>query len=604
MGRGRTLTWAFVALGAVLYLSLYATLSAGPTGDGFYTYLMVDSLVTDLDLDLANQFARAGNPWGYQPDPDTGFLRMRYEAWPLFVWAPLMLLGKLLASIAGALGLVGDPDKLVQTVTLAASPLAAILGVLALVKLLVRHVDRTVAWLAALGCIMSTQLVFYSLASPAYAHPLSFAFSALLLERLDAVTRSDDGPTLRESVVLGAILGALMNCRPQSAVFSLLLLWPLARALSRGKPLSWLGMRAGCMALSALACFAPTLLLFAHVYGSPFETFQGPHFMRWSQPELLAVWFSSAGGLFPYTPVAWLGIAGLVALARSAAFRVPALLMLLTFLVHSFVNACAWDYWGGATFGARRASELVAILAVGAAAVLVRALGWVVARPRAAFATLGGCLLALQLSLYTAASSAALEGELPLIGPTKFSQRARLITGRWARALERGLGDPFALPASLFFALRHDVPLWQYSCVVGRSFLEPSASDAQFHTRELLDFKRSEDRCLLAADFDRDEPSGAEGRLVKGRRGRVLLPVHTPTTLRLSVRYETKAACDVLVSWDGVLLGPLPASAQAEGTASLLVPESALASDVQELDFVTAQPSCLRVSALAFEPLP
>jgi hypothetical protein len=247
---------------------------------------------------------------------------------------------------------------------------------------------------------------------------------------------------------------------------------------------------------------------------------------------------------------------------------------------------------------------LIAILAVGAAAVLERALSCVQRRPRVAFTVLGAALLGVQLTLYAAASSAALAGELPLIGPTKFSLRARIVAGRWARAVEQRIGDPFALPASLLFALRYDVPLWQYSCVVGRSFLEPFASDGHFHTREQLDFKRPEDKCLLATGFDRDEPSSDSGRLITGRRGRLLLPVHTPTALRLFVRYRAEGACDALVTWDGALLGPLPTPVPAAGAASLLVPKSALRSDVQELDFLTSRAGCLRVIALFFEPMP
>jgi hypothetical protein len=603
----RTARTALAAF-AALYLLGYLACSRGATGDGFYTYLMVQSAVSDLDLDLHNQFAAAGNPWGYLPDPDTGYLRMRYELWPFASWAPLMLLGRLLETLCESIGAPMSGARIVETVTLLAAPLSALLGMLGLARLLSRHVDRGLAWLVAAASICATHLIFYAWAAPAYAHPLSFALAAWLIERCDAFTRTERGLSLAQSAALGALLGALMNCRPQCAPFGLLALWPLAlgyqrQRLRRGL---WLAARGALLVGVAALCFAPTLALFARVYGSPFETFQGPNFMRWSSPWLGAVWFSAAGGLFTHAPLLWLGVPGLFALLREQQLRLPALLLLLVFLIHSYINACAWDYWGGASFGARRATELVAVLAPGQAVVAAWALRWFQSRPRTAFVSLAGAALALHISLYVSATNAVFAGTLPFEGGVPFPERVAAVAREWARLVDRRLGDPLSWPANLLFAWQHGVAARQYSCVVGRVFMAPSAADGRFRGPERIEVGSSRDACLIAEGFGLPQSVGAAGgtRALLGRHGRILLPVHTPANTGLAVTYTGQAACKALVLLDGQVVGSFAALPGVSGTAQMRLSRQLLRSDVQELELVTSAASCLRIATLTFTPEP
>jgi hypothetical protein len=589
---------------ALAYLGAYVELTQGPTGDGFYSYLMVQSFVEDGDLDLRDEFMAAGNPWGYGPDPDTGYLRMKYELWPLVVWTPFMLLGKAAAVLARTLGFDAAGAHWVETITLSASPISALLGALCLARLLRRHAGETVAWLSAFGAIGGSQLLFYALSAPSYVHALSFAVAAWFLERCDAYAHPECSLTPARAASLGLLLGALVDCRLQNVTFAPLVAWPLlssARAQNEG----WRGLArtSAYFGAGALAAVAPTLWLFERVYGGPFETFQGPHFMRWSQPWLGAVWFSSAGGLFTYTPAAWLGVAGLCGLLRLRVYRLAAALLLACFLLHSYVNACAWDYWGGHTFGARRASELLGPLAVGVAGVLAWLLARVQRAPERAFGWVVGLALLAQVSAYLAATRAALSGALPLEGPTTFSVRARAIGHSWAAWIDERVGDPFAFPANLLFALRHGVPMANYSCVVGRSFLEPSAADARFHKHEHLDLRRAKDRCLLGAGFQRDAPANTDGVWIEGRFAELLLPVHTPASIRVQVKYSARAACKVLIAWEGAPQGGFMAHANGREVGSVIVPASALRSEVQTLTLFTSEPRCLQVHELAFQPL-
>jgi hypothetical protein len=104
--------------------------------------------------------------------------------------------------------------------------------------------------------------------------------------------------------------------------------------------------------------------------------------MDWSAPHLVDVLVSADHGLFAWSPVAWLGLAGLlVGLRRDAWLHAGAL---LTCAATAWVNGSVtyWDWAAGDAFGARRFDLVVPLLAWGLAA-LVR-----VARPALARAPL------------------------------------------------------------------------------------------------------------------------------------------------------------------------------------------------------------------------
>src|SRR5207247_347005 len=74
-----------------------------------------------------------------------------------------------------------------------------------------------------------------------------------------------------------------------------------ARAISGGLILS------AC----AFAVFLPQLLIW-HYYFGTLRTPQPPGHMRWSDPGLVATLFSTRAGLFPWTPIYYLVIPGLI----------------------------------------------------------------------------------------------------------------------------------------------------------------------------------------------------------------------------------------------------------------------------------------------------
>jgi hypothetical protein len=165
--------------------------------------------------------------------------------------------------------------------------------------------------------------------------------------------------------------------RWQDAVFGLLLWVPLAPLLGTRRDLTQLpgerrdlarlakllaAMTAGCLAMALLQLHVWHLEL-----GSWLTMPQGGDYMRWSRPHLREFLLSGYSGLLPWSPVFALAAAGLLLPWRcrlSPRWRVVALLVLV---VEIYVNSAVRDWWGGDSFGARRMSSCVPLLALGLA---------------------------------------------------------------------------------------------------------------------------------------------------------------------------------------------------------------------------------------------
>ena len=90
--------------------------------------------------------------------------------------------------------------------------------------------------------------------------------------------------------------------------------------------------------------------------------------MRWTAPALMSVLFSDWHGLFTWTPLVAVAIAGMVRLSR----RHPDICLAAgAFLVLSwYVNAAVADWWAGEAFGARRFVSCFAVFVFGLAALI------------------------------------------------------------------------------------------------------------------------------------------------------------------------------------------------------------------------------------------
>jgi hypothetical protein len=115
--------------------------------------------------------------------------------------------------------------------------------------------------------------------------------------------------------------------------------------------------------------FAPQMAAWQVLFGAPLAVPQGGSFFTWSDPHWLEVLVSTRNGLFTWTPVALLGVVGLLLLLP----RAPrwAVVGLAAVAMQVAVNGLLFDWWAGAAFGARRF--------IGGSVFLALGVGWLAA---------------------------------------------------------------------------------------------------------------------------------------------------------------------------------------------------------------------------------
>ena len=181
--------------------------------------------------------------------------------------------------------------------------------------------------------------------------------------------RTLERQTTGRYALIGALAGAAALMRWQDAILLLVpaidLLWHL-RAGRAGDLL----LRATACGAGAAAAFVPQMIVWNALYGRPFTVPQGGSFMQWTHPAIWAVLFSSKHGLFTWTPIAALAVAGLALLVRRQ--RLVGAAALLFFAVSWYVNASVADWWAGEAFGARRFLSCYPIFVLGLAALATR----------------------------------------------------------------------------------------------------------------------------------------------------------------------------------------------------------------------------------------
>jgi hypothetical protein len=331
------------------------------------------SLLWDHDVDFENDYARLGMVDLGVGGSELGALSDRGKRGNPFgigaaiLWLPFMLVAAVVAKIAAVLGAGVATDGFGMT-TLWAAHIGTWSYLAAAVVLVLRTIKEHFGGCGAetrkaalTGAFLGTPLVYYVIQAPSYSHACS-AFAAALVFYL--AMRFRDSWTPRRALILGGAAGLAALVRTQGVVFwvvPVILGW---KALWRGGERSpWKPLL--LYAAGAAAVFAPQLIAWTAIYGSPFHLPQGEGFLHFSLERLMNVAFSARHGLFSWSPVFLLAAAGWVMALRRREWRVPAVSILVAFALQWVVNTLPNDWWAGWSFGARRFIDFVPFVAVG-----------------------------------------------------------------------------------------------------------------------------------------------------------------------------------------------------------------------------------------------
>ncbi|MCD6451606.1 MAG: glycosyltransferase family 39 protein [Acidobacteria bacterium] len=512
----------FIIVSIFLLLLFLLTAYGGRLGsDGSFYFSYLRSLVFDRDLNFANEYARLKvRALPYIKPTITGHLPNVFAIGVSFLWLPFYLSAHIATYFAHIFGGSLPLDGFSYPYTTACSFGSLVYGTFGVILLylsLRRFFSKWIAFLSAIGIWLGSFLPWYQVFEPFMSHAPSFFVSSLFLYFFLRFRGKMD---FRRYLVLGALGGLLMLVRWQNALF---LLFPafcwlgdFIKSLKEGKSeeakrMFLFGM---LFALSAFVVFLPQVIAWKVIYGRFFTIPQGGR-LSFGKPAFFEVLFSSRHGLFPWSPVVYIGFIGsFLFLRRERRF---VLTFFLVFLLMTYVNASIYDWWAGWAFGARRFGSLLPYFAVGLSAFLE----FLKKHP---FLLVYGFV-----SLFILANIVFMaEYYYHLVPPGDVVSMGEAAASG-VKLLYSKIGNPFSYPANLLFALRFRVSPERYDLLVGRRFNNPGidvgGNDAFFLGRGWYGKEQ--------------DPDGTTFRWIKGREGTFLFPLFRPRDYIIELRMRS-----------------------------------------------------------------
>ena len=360
-GRG-TRRWAWFAVaGFVVLLAFTFKPSIENDGVGYFSYL--HSLVVDHDLNFTDEYraASAEHIAYYAPlllsRTATGMLANYFP-----VGAAVISLPVYVATLAVRPS--GEPQFGVPF-SASVSLVSLLVGLLALVlafRMATALTSSAAASVGVFGAAAATPFLYYLLYEPSYSHTFSAAAVAAFVYvwwwRRDM--RSAMG-----WFALGLLGGLMGLIRYQDG--PLLLIGLLDR------PRRWWHLV--LFFAGALVAFAPQLVIDQVMFGSLLPARPAGQDLQLFPGHYLDVLFSTRHGLFSWTPIALLAVAGFAFVQDrrlQAAF-------IYAFVVEVSIAGAAPDWYGGFSFGMRRFVSLTPFFAFGLAALAQKVspkVGW------------------------------------------------------------------------------------------------------------------------------------------------------------------------------------------------------------------------------------
>ena len=372
-----------IALALLFGLTLPAVTARIYASDEIQYVSYLRSLWFDRDVSFENEYR-----YFYERNVGRGehfhetFLELQTEAGhrPNFgtvgaaiLWAPFYALGHVTALSLPALGHEVAADGFSKPYIAAiayGSALyafaAVLLSIAAARRIAAAHDRHSIA--AGLAVWFGTPLLFYMYVAPPFAHACS-AFAVALFVTIWLHVRKTW--SLGGAVALG-LSGALMAMVREQDVFFAIgpALDLVLTAVKERRVQAALVAATGCAVF--IAGLTPQLLAYSALNGRPGPSSLVMRKMSWHSPHALDVLTSSAHGFFAWTPMAMLGLAGLVVLALRgpADTRRIGGIALVMVMAQVYVSGSVDSWTVAGAFGQRRFVALTILLVIGLASLL------------------------------------------------------------------------------------------------------------------------------------------------------------------------------------------------------------------------------------------
>lgn len=514
------------AAGAAAQLALGARLQS----DGFYYFAYLRSIAFDRDVDFANDYRLLGlgdKPHLFEPTP-TGYAQSAWTIGPAIVWSPFFAAGHLAAGRLAAtnpnVSTNGISFPYRQAVCIAGL-FYGLIGCWFCYRLTARFADPRVAAGATVFVVGGSFMLWYFVKEPSMTHAPSMAAVAGFVW---AWTATHGRRTPGQWALLGILAGFMSLIRWQNALFALLPLWEslaavAAAARQSNRQAALAVLRDGLVfTVCAAGAFLPQMIAWRAIYGTWLAVSPiGPE-IRWSDPHIVDILWSSRNGLLSWSPAIYVSVAGLVLFAmRRPAVGLP---MALAFAAMTYFNASIQDWWGSAGFGGRRFDGTIPLLCVGAAALGGAGARLVERHPLRTVAIAAAALVAWNVTLMNVAHEGGVRiGETASYGDTMAAQ---------SRTFHRWFGNPFTYPASLIFAWRNGVAPGRYDLLSANRFLgDPLRPYGRVDVG-------ADDEWVLGEGWHGREQEGTTTFRWASRDASILIPLDHAVTLRVQIRMQ------------------------------------------------------------------
>ncbi len=327
---------------------------------GYYVYLP-SLFVYHFD---ANSFPekideKTGN--GFMFDLNENKVITRYTCGVAILQAPFFIFIHILAGIL-ELPQDGFSDIYHQIPNLAAL-FYCVIGLFFLWKFLITYYSKGIVVLTLITLFLGSNLYYYAVDSTGMSHIYSFFVFALILWITKKIL-SDDIKYRKVYFSIWSLLFALIVLiRPTN-----ILIFPFLFCLDcnsikelRQRFRKFLTIpNIAILLISFLVIFLPQLIYWKYMSGNYITySYSGYGFTNWGSPKIPELWFSPNNGLFLYSPFYLVVIYGLFQMVNDK--KLMGLLILVTFLLISYVFASWFIFSFGCGFGSRNFVEYVAL---------------------------------------------------------------------------------------------------------------------------------------------------------------------------------------------------------------------------------------------------
>lgn len=245
-----------------------------------------------------------------------------------------------------------------------------LLGLALTAAVLRRWFARRTVIVTILAITFGAAVFEYATYDASYSHGYSFFLVALAMRLTLSVW---DRPRVSAAAALGSTLGLVGLVRPTNLVLVLFCglvgIERLADIPKRARSLlhhvDLVAIGSGVFALTLLPELVYLYLVTGSPFADPYRATPGAH-LNLLDPHLFDVLFSVRKGLFFWTPLLILAVAGLPRLRRSAS---PLFVAAVVYLVITTWIVSSWaTWWYGGSFGMRALIDAMPVFALGLAA--------------------------------------------------------------------------------------------------------------------------------------------------------------------------------------------------------------------------------------------